>query len=267
MKKFINFIPFIALLTFATGCSTTDEKKQVAAEKPAEEYYTEALTSLKSGQYKKAAKSFDEVEKQHPYSIWATKSSLMSAYAQYQRNEYDDAIVGLNRFIKLHPGNKDVDYAYYLKALSYYEQISDVERDQQMTLKALSALKDVVKRFPNSDYAKDSKLKLDLVKDHLAGKEITVGRYYLKKGNATAAINRFLKVIQSYQTTSHVPEALHRLSEAYTSLGMKEEATKTAAVLGHNFPNNEWYKDSYYLVKDMKKPKEKGNRKWLGWLF
>ena len=202
--------------------------------------------------YENAAIAFNEVDRQHPYSVWATKAQLMSAYAYYQNNKYDDAIVSLDRYIQLHPSNRDVPYAYYLKALSYYEQISDVSRDQKITEFALKLLNEVVVRFPNSRYARDAKLKIDLTRDHLAGKEMAIGRYYENQGQYLAAINRFVKVAENFQTTSHVPEALHRLTESYLALGLVNQANKTAAILGHNFPGSEWYIDAYEIVENKK---------------
>ena len=199
--------------------------------------------------YGKASELFLEVERQHPYSVWATKAQLMGAYSFYARGKYDDAVLALDRFIQLHPGDRDIGYAYYLKGLSYYEQISDVGRDQRMTELALQSLTDVVRRFPESKYARDAQLKIDLTRDHLAGKEMAVGRFYLRRGEYLAAINRFRTVIEKYQSTTHTPEALHRLAEAYTALGIKPEAKQEAAVLGYNFPGSEWYVDSYQLVK------------------
>jgi len=225
----------------------TDEPEYV--ERPVEELYNEAVDSVDAGEYEAAADLFLEVERQHPYSVWATKAQLMSAFCYYSDGQYDDAILAVDRFIQLHPGNRDVAYAYYLKALSYYEQITDVGRDQRNTEQALLALNEVIRRFPDSGYARDSRLKLDLTRDHLAGKEMEVGRYYLNRSNYLAAINRFKTVIEDYQTTTHVPEALHRLSEAYTALGIEPEAQANAAVLGHNFPGSDWYIDSYELVE------------------
>ena len=195
-----------------------------------------------------AAKEFEEVDRQHPYSVWATKAQIMAAFTYYQSNKYDDAIIALDRFIQLHPGHRDIPYAYYLKGLCYYEQISDVGRDQRMTQQALDALSDVAKRFPDTPYARDARLKVELTIDHLAGKEMDIGRYYEKQHQYVGAINRFRTVIERYQTTTHVPEALHRLVECYLALGVKSEAKETAAVLGFNFPGSDWYQDSYYLV-------------------
>ncbi|MEK9795614.1 MAG: outer membrane protein assembly factor BamD [Alphaproteobacteria bacterium] len=228
------------------ACST-DEAEYV--ERPVEELYNEAVDAMEVEQYGQAADLFLEVERQHPYSIWAAKAQLMSAYSHYEGRKFDDAILAVDRFIQLHPGNADVAYAYYLKGLSYYEQITDVGRDQRNTELALQSLEEVVRRFPDSRYSRDARLKIDLTRDHLAGKEMEVGRYYLTRENYLAAINRFKTVIEDFQTTTHVPEALHRLSEAYTALGIEPEAQANAAVLGHNFPGSDWYLDSYELVE------------------
>ncbi|HKR24255.1 MAG TPA: outer membrane protein assembly factor BamD [Allosphingosinicella sp.] len=215
---------------------------------PVADLYNKGLAKLNAGEYRAAAKQFEEVERQHPYSGLATKAILMTAYAQYQRNSYEDAINAAQRFITLHPGHKDTPYAYYLVALSYYEQIMDVKRDQSVTQNALSALEEVGRRFPGSTYAQDAEGKAVLARDHLAGKEMEVGRYYLKKRAYVAAINRFKSVIVNYQTTSQTPEALYRLTEAYYSLGVQSEAQTAAAVLGHNYPSSQWYKDAYSLL-------------------
>ena len=259
----------LALCAVLAACGGKEEAPYV--EQKVEPLYNSATNSLQAGDYKKAAKEFDEVERQHPYSTWATKAQLMAAYANYQANEYDDAVVGLDRFIRLHPGSRDAAYAYYLKALCYYERISDVGRDQGITQQALTSLEDVVRRFPESKYARDAKLKIDLTRDHLAGKEMEIGRFYLNRGHYLAAINRFRRVVEKYQTTTHVPEALHRLVEAYTALGDTEEARRIAAVLGHNYPGSEWYVDSYAVATgtDLREQTEdKGflTRTW-DWLF
>ena len=234
-----------ALLLLA-GCGGT---KDTYVEKPVEDLYNTAMDQLLDHAYDKAAKSFDEVERQHPYSVWATKAQLMSAYALYQASKYDESIVAADRFIQLHPGHRDVAYAYYLKALDYYVQIADVGRDQRATEKAMTSLADVVRRFPDSRYARDARLKIDLARDHLAGKEMEIGRWYEGQRLYLAAINRFQRVVANYQTTTHVPEALHRLTECYLSLGLPEEAQRTAAVLGYNYPGSVWYSDSYALFR------------------
>jgi outer membrane protein assembly factor BamD len=232
-----------ALALAATGCAANDEEEEYV-ERPVAELYNQALDQLHDGNPRQAAQDFEEVERQHPYSEWATRAQLMSAYAFYQADAYDD----------LHPGHRDVPYAHYLIGVSYYEQISDVGRDQRNTELALEAFEELMRRFPQSDYARDAGLKADLARDHLAGKEMTIGRYYLRRGKYVAAINRFRSVIDNYQSTTHVPEALHRLTEAYMALGVAEEARRTAAVLGYNFPSSSWYQDSYALVNGGTEP-------------
>lgn len=243
-----RFLLLPAVLVLLASCSTS--QKEVQEEQPVDVLYSRAMGSLKEEKYVEATKFFEEVERQHPYSEWATRAQLMAAYSSYEGQRYDEAVIALDRFVQLHPGHKDVPYALYLKALCYYEQISDVRRDQHLTSQAMSSLDAVVKRFPESDYARDAKLKLDLANDHLAGKEMEIGRYYLNRGHINAAINRFRIVVKEYQTTTHVPEALHRLVEAYITLGLKDEATRVAAVLGHNYPGSSWYERSYALLDD-----------------
>jgi len=235
------------LLLAVPGCSSDDEDNYV--ERPVKRIYDRALNLLNQKNYKEAAKEFEEVERQHPYSSWARRALVMASFAYYQDSEYDKSILAAKRYISLHPGSNDAAYAHYLLATSYYEQITDVGRDQDVTRKALKALKDVVRKFPESDYAKDAQLKIDLTRDHLAGKEMTVGRFYMKKKAYLAAINRFKKVVKDYQTTSHIEEALMRLTEMYLTLGVKSEAQTAAAVLGHNYPGSKWYKDAFAVLK------------------
>jgi len=229
--------------------------------------YNEGLDALNEGSYKKAAKKFSEVERQFPYSSWATKAILMQAFAAYQVNSYDDAINAANRFITLHPGHKDAAYAYYLIALSNYERIADIDRDQTTTQKALEALEEVGRRFPDSPYAADAQRKALLAKDHLAGKEMEVGRYYMKQGSYLAGINRFKRVVTDYQTTSQTPEALYRLAEGYMALGIVSEAQTAAAVLGHNYPNSQWYKDAYTLVSSDGQAPVENPESWISKAF
>jgi outer membrane protein assembly factor BamD len=236
-----------ALALALAGCAGADEEEEYV-ERPVEELYNEALDLMQDDSPRRAAQAFEEVERQHPYSQWATRAQLMSAYAFYQADDYEEAVAAARRFIDLHPGHKDVAYAYYLIGVSYYEQISDVGRDQHNTELALEAFEELMRRFPASNYARDAGLKADLARDHLAGKEMEIGRYYLQRAKYVAAINRFRNVIERYQSTTHVAEALHRLTEAYISLGVAEEAQRTAAVLGYNFPSSSWYQDSYDLV-------------------
>jgi outer membrane protein assembly factor BamD len=257
-------LPLAALLlaSAVTACSSTPEEPAYV-ERPAEQIYQEAEAAMKQERFKVAAQLFDEVERQHPYSEWATRAQLMAAYSHYEDLKYDDAILALDRFIQLHPGNPDVAYAYYLRALCYYEQMTDVRRDQRMTRLAMESLGEVVRRFPETEYARDAKLKIDLTNDHLAGKEMEVGRFYLNQRQYTAAIGRFRTVIENYQTTSHVPEALHRLVESYLALGVTDEAKTAAAVLGHNFPGSEWYTDSYALLVDANVRPERNEKSWI----
>lgn len=232
------------------ACSSGPSREELLAqqERPVEDIYNAAAEAMQAQRYASAALLFDQVERQHPYSSWAVNAKLMAAYAHYQANKYTEAIGALDRFIEQHPAHRDIAYAYYLRALSYYEQIVDISRDQRVTEQAMAALQDVANRFPDSAYARDARLKIDLARDHLAGKEMAIGRYYQARYLHAAAINRFRRVIDEFQTTNHVPEALHRLTESYLALGLREEAKKTAAVLGYNFPGSVWYQDSYALL-------------------
>ncbi len=211
--------------------------------------YRAAQERLDRGNYQVAAALFDEVERQHPYSPWARRAQLMSSFSYYMDREYTPAIEAAQRFLAIHPGNKDAPYAYYLIGLSYYEQISDVTRDQKITQQALSALGEVIRRYPDSRYAADARLKVDLVQDHLAGKEMEIGRFYQRSSNWLAASIRFREVTQNFQTTSHTPEALYRLTECYLALGIPEEAKKSAAVLGANYPGSKWYERAFKLMQ------------------
>ena len=253
MKK-LNLFNLLVIIIFFISCSKQEIQKSEITEKSLDlqvlEAYQEGMKSLEEGDVLYAAKKFNEAELLFPQSSWAPKSALMASYAYYLQNQYDQAISTAQRFISLHPGNKHAVYAYYLIGQSYYERIQDVARDQRITELALESFIEVVRRYPGTDYAKDSQLKIDLTLDHLAGKEMYIGRYYLQKKAFLAAINRFRTVTVDYQTTSHVPEALHRTVEAYLSMGLLEEAYNTASVLGHNFPDSSWYKDSYELIRD-----------------
>ncbi|WP_422059956.1 outer membrane protein assembly factor BamD [Sphingopyxis sp.] len=211
--------------------------------------YRAAQDRLDRKQYKIAAALFDEVERQHPYSPWARRAQLMSSFSYYMDREYTPAIESAQRFLAIHPGNKDAPYAYYLIALSYYEQISDVTRDQKITQQAMDALGEVIRRYPDTRYASDARLKVDLVQDHLAGKEMEIGRFYQRSSNWLAASIRFREVTEKFQMTSHAAEALYRLTECYLALGIPEEAKKSAAVLGANYPGSEWYERAYKLMQ------------------
>ncbi len=211
--------------------------------------YTLAKKRLDQGNYAQAAAIFDEVERQHPYSVWARRAQLMSAFSYYAAKDYTKSIESARRFLSIHPGNKDAPYAEYLIALGYYEQIKDVTRDQGTTRQALDALGELVRRYPNTRYAADARLKIDLVRDHLAGKEMEIGRFYQRRALWLASVSRFRTVVDEYQTTSHTPEALMRLTESYLALGIPEEARKSAAVLGANYPGSKWYERAYSLVQ------------------
>ena len=244
-----RLVALLSVLLGALALAGCASKNDTYVERPVETIYNTAMDQLLSGNYKAAAKTFDDVEQQHPYSVWATKAQIMNAYALYENHDYDASIVSADRFIQLHPGHRDVAYAYYLKALDYYVQIADVARDQKTTQQALDALQEVVRRFPDSKYGRDARLKIDLATDHLAGKEMEIGRWYEGQHDYLAAINRFKRVVDKYQTTTHVPEALERLAECYTALGLPNEAEKVTAVLGYNYPGSQWYSSAYGLLR------------------
>ena len=256
----------IGLLTTVIGCSGNDEEPDYV-EEPVDDLYNRAQDLMQQGQFEQAAVAFEEVDRQHPYSQWAVRAQWMSAYAYYSADEYDQAIAALQNFIDLHPGHEHVAYAYYLVGLSYYEQISDVGRDQAMTRDALDAFGELVRRFPDTDYARDAQLKIDLARDHLAGKEMDIGRYYQDRREYVAAINRFRSVVERFQTTTHVPEALHRLTETYLALGVVPEAQNSAAVLGYNYPDSRWYERSYVLLEKSELDPAVSEESWLSGLF
>jgi outer membrane protein assembly factor BamD len=263
-KSLVLYVVLLSL--FLTACSGSEKSPVLTEDAPTksvEVLYNEAADALDAEEYTRATRLFEDVERQYPYSKWATKAQLMAAYAAYQSDSYDEAIFAIDRFTELHPGNEDIDYAYYLKALAFYEQISDVARDQAMTEQSLKAFDTLITRFPNSQYTRDSKLKRDLTLDHLAGKEMEIGRYYLNRNQMNAAINRFRTVVKKYQTTTHTPEALHRLVEAYLTLGLDGEATRVAAVLGHNYPGSKWYEDSYKILDEKSRAQIMKDRSFL----
>ncbi len=268
----------LALGTAMGGCSllgldkddaSNDLNKDAAEyrERPVEMIYGDAWAQIRKSNWEAAAKQFNEVDRQHPYSVWARRAMLMSAFCSYQANKYGDAVSTADQYIALHPGSREVAYAFYLKAISLYEQIVDVNRDQGNTQGALVALQDVVQRFPDTEYARDATLKIDLTQDHLAGKEMAVGRYYLTRGDYIGGINRFRVVVQQYQSTPQISEALERLTEAYFALGLNSEAQTAAAVLGANYPGSQWYTDAYGILKGRNlRPKEdKGS--WISQAF
>lgn len=243
-------LALIAVALPIAGCSNNKSKGDIPyVARDVGSLYSVAKQLLDSGRYLEAAQLFDEVERQHPYSIWARRAQLMSAFSYYLDGTYQKAIDSSQRFLAVHPGNRDAPYAYYLIALSYYERISDVTRDQKITQQALDSLGELTRRYPASRYAADARLKIDLVRDHLAGKEMEIGRFYEKRGDWLAANMRFRHVIENFQSTTHVPEALMRLTETYLALGIRQEALKSAAVLGANYPGTVWYKRAYELMQ------------------
>jgi outer membrane protein assembly factor BamD len=239
-------LALLAVLPLLAGCGS--KKADTAASTPVgpvDQLYNNGIDALNARRYATASDQFIAIQTNYPYSPWAVNAQLMQGYTDYMQNHYTDAIGTLNQFIQLHPTHRDVPYAYYLRALCYYEQISDIERDQKGTQDAMNALQDVVNRFPATAYARDAQLKIDLCVDHLAGKEMEIGRWYQGQHLYEAAIGRFQRVVDDFQTTNHVPEALARLTEIYLVLGLRDEAKKTAAVLGYNYPGSIWYADTY----------------------
>lgn len=259
-----------------TGCSTLDSlnpfggekyEQKILPDEPAETIYNQGLARLSKADGESAAKRFAALDRQYPQSDWAKKGLLMETYSFYQAAKYDDAIASANRYVNRFPTDKDAPYALYLGAMSYYQQVPDISRDQERAGKALALFELLVEKYPKSEYVDDAKYKIQVTKDQLAGKEMSVGRYYQKNQQYIGAINRYRVVIERYQTTTHVPEALHRLVESYLSLGVKSEAKEAAAVLGYNFPGSEWYQDSYFLMtgEGTRPPDEQGG--WFSGIF
>lgn len=270
MNKHLLSLWLIAAMLPLSACGSADDSADSAEASgestgaAAAELYNEARAKLDEGSHKGAISDFEEVERRYPYSDLAIRAQVMAGFTAYKAEEYDQAVSILERYVRMHPGDSSVPYAYYLMALCSYEQISDVGRDQKMTEQAMQALTEVIRRFPDTDYARDAKLKLDLTVDHLAGKEMEIGRYYQSRDEFLAAINRFRFVVENYQTTSHIPEALHRLVETYTAIGLETEARRYAAVLGHNYPSSIWYRDSYSLAtgEEVAEPEGKEAPEW-----
>lgn len=245
-------IAALAVLATVSGCASnraSSKANTAYIARDVDTLYATAKDRLDRRQYTLAAALFDEVERQHPYSVWARRAQLMSAFSYYMSRDYTKSTESAQRFLSIHPGNRDAPYAYYLIALNYYEQIADVTRDQKITQQALDALGELVRRYPDTRYAADARLKIDLVRDHLAGKEMELGRFYQRRAQWLASVIRFRTVIDQYDTTSHTPEALERLTESYLALGMREEAKKSAAVLGANYPGSKWYERAYALMQ------------------
>jgi outer membrane protein assembly factor BamD len=250
LRAFAGYVALALVAGSLMGCSMFNKDEDLVPDTPADRLYNEGLYLLNNKKdYREAAKKFDEVDRQNPYSEWARKALLLSAFAYYQAGDYTECVNAAKRYVTLHPGNSDAAYAQYLIGASYYDQILDVSRDQARADKAINALEEVVRKYPDSEYALSAKKKIEAARDQLAGKEMEVARFYMKKRDFTGAINRFKVVVVQYQTTRHVEEALERLAECYVSLGIITEAQTAAAVLGHNFPESQWYKDAYTLVR------------------
>jgi outer membrane protein assembly factor BamD len=244
------------------------EKDTLPPDEPADKLYNEGLYLLnEKNDFRSATKKFEEVERQHPYSEWARKALIMAAFSNYQAREYEEAIAAAKRYVTLYPGSPDAAYAQFIIGSAYFEQIPDVTRDQARTEKAIEALEEVVRKYPNTEYAVSAKRKIDIARDQLAGREMTVGRYYMQRKDFTGAINRFKIVVTQYQTTRHVEEALMRLTEAYMALGIVPEAQTAAAVLGHNFPDSSWYQDAYKLVKSGGVEPRENKESWISRAF
>ncbi|MCK0198232.1 outer membrane protein assembly factor BamD [Ancylobacter sp. 6x-1] len=253
-----------------SGCAGLFRDKDedlVITDEPAEKIYNEGLTLMAKEDYPAAVKRFEDVDRQHPYSEWSRKALIMIAFANYTQGKYDEAVGAAKRYLALHPGSEDASYAQYLIAASYYDQIPDISRDQARTDRAMEALEDVVRKYPNTEYAVEAKKKIEVAKDQLAGKEMMIGRYYLDQRNYIGGINRFKVVVTKYQTTRHVEEALYRLTEAYMSLGVVNEAQTSAAVLGYNFPDSQWYKDAYKLVQSRGLEPVENKESWISKAF
>ena len=266
--RVVTRLAALVLVAAALGACSLFDKDTVIPDEPADKLYNEGLYLLNSKKTpKEAAKKFEEVDRQHPYSEWARKSLIMSAYAYYEAGAYDDCINTARRYVTLHPGSPDAAYAQYLIGASYFDQIPEISRDQDRTEKAVQNLEEVARKYPNSEYAVASKRKIEIARDQLAGKEMDVGRQLLNERAYTGAINRFKVVVTRYQRTRHVEEALLRLTEAYMALGIVDEAQTSAAVLGHNFPDSRWYRDAYTLVKSGgAEPRDSGNS-WISQSF
>jgi outer membrane protein assembly factor BamD len=258
--------PLGACSSLSSLFSKSDDDTYV--EEPADKLYNEGLFLLNDQKdFKSAAKKFEEVDRQHPYSDWARKSLIMSAFAYYEGGDYDESITAAKRYVTLHPGSPDAAYAQFLIGSSYFDRIPDISRDQDRTEKALAELEEVVRKFPNTEYAVSAKKKIEIARDQLAGKEVDIGRWYMQKKDYTGAINRFKVVVTRYQTTRHVEEALMRLTEAYMTLGIVDEAQTSAAVLGHNFPDSPWYQDAYNLVKARGLEPAENKKSWISQAF
>jgi outer membrane protein assembly factor BamD len=264
-RSFSRLAAAVLLAGLVAACA--EDKNAIAPDEPADKLYNEGLTLLNQKEYVDSAKKFEEVDRQHPYSDWGRRSLLMAAFAYYQGAKYDDTVTAAKRYVTLHPGSADAAYAQYLMASAYFDQIPDITRDQGRTEKAMQALAEVARKYPETEYAESAKKKIEVARDQLAGKEMMIGRFYLEKRDFIGAINRFKAVVTQYQTTRHVEEALMRLAECYMSLGIVNEAQTAAAVLGHNFPSSPWYQDAYKLVQTGGAEPRENKDSWISKAF
>ncbi|MBI1363015.1 MAG: outer membrane protein assembly factor BamD [Proteobacteria bacterium] len=258
MNNKLFCIVFCAVLS---ACASTPEEPKIA---PVDELYNSGMDLLEAGKYAKAVTQFEELERQHPYSGWATRGQMMMAYAQFRMGDYDESLASVEQFIRLHPGHPNLDYMYYLRGLNGYYRIRDVNRDQAFTLEALHAFEELARRFPTSKYSSDAKLKITLCRDHIAGQEMNIGRYYQQNNQHLAAVNRFRNVVDNYQKTAQAAEALFRLTESYLALGLEEDAKRSAAILGYNYPDSIWYRDAYDLMLGKHLVTEDERKSWAG---
>jgi outer membrane protein assembly factor BamD len=266
----IRLLALVLVALPAAGCADLFGQKEedfTAPDVPAEQRYNEGLTLIRQEDYAEAIRRFEDVDRQHPYSEWARKAMIMIAYVNYQQGNYDETIATARRYLALHPSSADAAYAQFLMASAYYDQIPDVSRDQARTTSAINALEEVVRKYPDTEYAVSAKKKIEAARDQIAGKEMMIGRYYLEQRNYAGAINRFKVVVTRYQTTRHVEEALYRLAEAYVALGVISEAQTSAAVLGYNFPESPWYKDAYKLVQSKGVSPQMNEQSWIAKAF
>lgn len=260
LSRSLRFLPFVSLAFFIAGCATAKPEGELTGS--INTLYNVGMDNLKEGKYQQAAHQFTELQRQYPYSGWATRAQEMEAYTQFKAGNHAESILAIEQFIKLNPGHPDLPYMYYLKGLNHYNRLTDVMRDQQQTRMARDAFAEVVNRFPTSKYAQDAKLKLTLCEDHLGGREMVVGRYYQKQNQHLAAINRFRAVLKDYQTTAQAPEALYRLTESYLALGVTDEAQRAGSILGYNYPDNAWYAKAYTLLTDQNLAPKGGQSTW-----
>ena len=260
---------FVLIILLFSNCSESQNglESSVSEDKAAEEIFNSGEKEILRKRYGDAAEKFKEVERLYPYSDWSKRALIMQVYALHKDRAYENVVSAANRFIEFHPNDKDVPYAYYLIGLSYYDQVLEIGRDQKLTQEALAVFKLIIEEYPNSEYALSSQIKFDFLRDHLASKEMEVGRYYLKRAHFVPAINRFRRVVEDFSTTSQVPEALHRLVEANLSLGLIDEAQTAGAILGYNYKSTEWYERTFELLKsEGLKPKSSGNS-WLSQIY